>query len=138
MWDAQLASLLGQADIRVGDITGFDSMAEIAASVLSQAPQRFSLAGLSMGGIVAMEMWRQQPERIERLALLDTNFRADAAARRDMRNRQVREARQGNLEIILRDELKPNYLAREHRDNLELLGKLLQMGLDLGEEVFVH
>lgn len=138
MWAAQLAALSGQVDISVGDITGFESMAEIAASVLEQAPEKFALAGLSMGGIVAMEMWRQQPQRIQRLALLDTNFRADAPHRQEMRDRQILEARQGNLQTLLCDELKPNYLALEHRDNLQLLDELLQMGMDLGEEVFVR
>ncbi len=138
MWEAQLASLSGQVDISVGDISGFESMAEIAAAVLDQAPDKFALAGLSMGGIVAMEMWRQQPQRIERLALLDTNFRADAPHRREIRDRQILEARQGKLQTLLCDELKPNYLAREHRDNLQLLDELLEMGMDLGKEVFVR
>ena len=138
MWAAQLRSVSALADIKVGDITRCDSIAGIAASVLLQAPEYFSLAGLSMGGIVAMEMWRQQPQRIERLALLDTNFRADAPERQAIRNRQIPAAAQGGLESILRDELKPNYLAQEHRSNLALLDELLQMGLDLGDDVFVR
>jgi pimeloyl-ACP methyl ester carboxylesterase len=92
---------------------------------LDNAPQQFALAGLSMGGIVAMEMWRQAPQRIERIALLDTNFHADTDEKRTMRNRQIDEVRQGSLGAILRDELKPNYLARCHRDNTVLLDDVL-------------
>ena len=55
--------------------TGHDTMAALAAEVLRCAPERFALAGLSMGGIVAMEVLRQAPDRVDRLALLDTNPR---------------------------------------------------------------
>ncbi len=58
--------------------TGFDSVRAIAADILGRAPQAFALAGLSMGGIVAMEIVRQAPLRVSRLALLDTNPLADA------------------------------------------------------------
>ncbi|MCB1457084.1 MAG: hypothetical protein KDJ51_13165, partial [Nitratireductor sp.] len=54
---------------------------------------RFSVAGLSMGGIVAMEMAGMAPERIERLALLDTNHLADAPGRFEIRNRQISDVR---------------------------------------------
>src|SRR3989338_4620925 len=56
--------------------TKAETMADLAALILRDAPDRFALAGLSMGGIVAMEVLRQAPERVERLALLDTNPRA--------------------------------------------------------------
>ena len=67
--------------------TKAETMADLAALILRDAPDRFALAGLSMGGIVAMEVLRQAPERVERLALLDTNPRAETAqaqARRGM------------------------------------------------------
>ena len=89
-----------------------------------------------MGGIVAMEMWRQAPERIERMALLDTNFRADAPERKSIRDRQMEDVAGGELEAVLRDELKPNYLADCHRGNLALLDEVLAMGLSLGPEIF--
>jgi pimeloyl-ACP methyl ester carboxylesterase len=93
---------------------------------------------LSMGGIVALEMWRQAPQRIERLALLDTNYRADTPQRRQLRNQQITRAAKGELENILRNELKPNYLARLHRNNTPLLDEVLAMGIELGESVFIE
>jgi pimeloyl-ACP methyl ester carboxylesterase len=61
----------------VADHTVSDKLAVIARSILAAAPDRFALVGLSMGGYIAFEMLRQAPERITRLALLDTNARAD-------------------------------------------------------------
>ncbi len=69
----QIAHLSDAAEITVGDLATDDSIAGMARTVLASAPQRFALAGLSLGGIVAFEIMRQAPERVSRLALLDTN-----------------------------------------------------------------
>jgi pimeloyl-ACP methyl ester carboxylesterase len=68
-----------------GDLTQDDSIATMAERVLSAAPPEFALAGLSMGGYVALEIMRQDPERVLRLALLDTSARPDNAARAEQR-----------------------------------------------------
>ena len=60
-------------------------MADIAKSILKAAPERFPLAGLSMGGYIACEMIRQAPERVSKLALLDTGARADPPERKQLR-----------------------------------------------------
>lgn len=138
LWQAQLETFGADYDCRVGDITGAESIAEIAAQVLAAAPGSWSVAGLSMGGIVALEMWRQAPERITRLALLDTNDRADTPEKRDMRDAQMQSVLAGGLAEVLREELKPNYLACVHRDNTALLDEVLAMGIDLGQEVFMR
>lgn len=138
MWSHQFRSFSGEIQVQVGDIGVADSVQEIARDVLSEAPPTFALAGLSMGGIVALEMWRQAPERIERLALLDTNYRADTGERKLLRDRQIRQVEEGQLRQILRDELKPNYLAIQHRNNTKLLDELLAMGQRLGDQVFIR
>jgi pimeloyl-ACP methyl ester carboxylesterase len=60
-------------------------MAGIARSILAAAPERFALAGLSMGGYIAYEIMRQTPGRVTKLALLDTGSRADAPERKEQR-----------------------------------------------------
>src|SRR6266850_2066051 len=78
LWQAQIGAL--EADIKcwVADHTRSDTMAGVAADVLRDAPfERFALAGLSMGGYVALEIVRQAAQRVDRLALLDTSARAD-------------------------------------------------------------
>ena len=72
VWAPQVAALSDRAEIFISSFYGFDSLGAMAASVLARAPARFSLAGHSMGGRVAFEIFRQAPERVERLALLDT------------------------------------------------------------------
>jgi pimeloyl-ACP methyl ester carboxylesterase len=69
----QIVHLADIAAISVGDLTRDDSVAGMAETVLAAAPPHFGLAGLSLGGIVAFEIMRRAPERVVRLALLDTN-----------------------------------------------------------------
>ena len=90
-----------------------------------------------MGGIVAMAMVSQQPQRITRLALLDTNHHADPPERLEVRNRQIDQVRNGHLRDVIVEEMKPNYLAEANRGKQELLDLLIDMAMDLGPDVFV-
>ena len=72
LWVYALDNLQHLAEMRVPDLTRQDSLAAMARHVLDQAPPRFALAGLSMGGYLAFELWRQAPQRIERLAFVNT------------------------------------------------------------------
>lgn len=75
----QIAGLADIADVRVGDLTRDDSIGAMAARVLASLPPRFALAGLSLGGYVALEIMRRAPDRVSRLALLDTSARPEPA-----------------------------------------------------------
>lgn len=77
LWRHQIAALSNIADIRVGDLTRDDSVGAMAARVLAGAPPSFALAGISLGGYVALEIMRRAPERVTRLALLDTSARPE-------------------------------------------------------------
>lgn len=134
----QVAALADLAPVSVADLTGADTVEGLAEAVLAAAPDRFALAGLSMGGIVAMEVCRQAPERVTRLALLDTNHRAETPERRALRGPQVERALGGGLRAVLAEELAPLYLAPENRGRTDLLELVVAMGLDLGPEVFAR
>lgn len=138
LWSQQVAALAADCRVHCGDLTRDNSITAIAERVLDAAPPRFALAGLSMGGIVALEIMRSAPERVERLALLDTNFRADNPERKVQRNRQLTELETLGLEQLVREELLPAYLADGHPDTQHILNEVLDMGLRLGDEVFVR
>ena len=80
LWRHQIAGLADVADVRVGDLTRDASIGAMAERVLAGAPARFALAGLSLGGYVALEIVRRAPERVSRLALLDSSARPETAA----------------------------------------------------------
>ncbi|WP_397541401.1 alpha/beta fold hydrolase [Roseovarius salis] len=74
---AQVMAFSPRLAVTVAPVTGGDRVEEIASRLLDVLPRRFSLVGLSMGGIVAMELLRRAPDRITRLALMDTNALAE-------------------------------------------------------------
>ena len=114
---------------------GADQMAVLARTFLRDAPPHFALAGLSMGGILAMEVLSQAPERVERLALLDTNPLAELPDVQARREPQILRALKGDLAGVMRDEMKPNYLAKGP-GKTEVLDLCLDMALTLGPQVF--
>ena len=137
LYAPQIAALSRDRALMVAPLTGNDTIAALAAEVLVHAPPFFALAGLSMGGIVAMEIMAQAPGRVARLALLDTNPRAELPQAQARRQPQVDRARGGELAAIMRDEMKPNYLADGPRKS-EILDLCMEMALDLGPEVFAR
>jgi pimeloyl-ACP methyl ester carboxylesterase len=137
LWSHQKAALSGLAEVRISDLTQDDSMAGLAKRVLADAPQRFALAGLSMGGYVAMEILRQAPERVERLALFDTTARPDTPEQTQRRLDAIALAKAGGFERIMPGMLPllvhPDHLA------LERVGGLAKdMALAVGAEAFVR
>ncbi len=137
LFEPQIAAFSTQRAVHVAPIGGHDSVAGIAAEVLQNAPPRFALMGLSMGGIVAMEILRQAPQRVARIALLDTNPKAehpDVAAGRDP---QIAKVMSGELIAVMRDEMKPNYLT-DGPTRSAILDLCMAMARDLGPDVFVR
>ena len=133
----QIAELCRTRYVACAPISEFDSVTALAKDVLGNAPPMFALAGLSMGGIVAMEMLRLAPERIERIALIDTNPLAESETVKARRLPQIEAVKNGRLAEVMRDEMKPNYLTDGPRRG-EVLDLCMDMALGLGPQVFVN
>jgi pimeloyl-ACP methyl ester carboxylesterase len=125
-------------DMVHADLTLDDSIVGMAERVLEAAPPRFVAIGLSMGGIVAFQIARLAPRRIQGLVLLDTTPNADTPEKREMRVRQQKSVQAGKLAQVVADELKPNYLAEANRLRVDLLDRAHAMSLRLGPDVFVR
>lgn len=137
LFGPQIADLSRDHTVVCAPITHGERIEEIASGLLDQLPRRFALAGLSMGGIVAMEILRRAPDRVSRLALMDTNPLAETPQVAAARDPQIARARAGRLEEVMRDELKPNYLAPgPHRS--DVLAIVMEMARGLGVDVFVR
>ena len=133
----QIEGLSESIRIIVADISGYSTVHELAAEVLKKSPPKFDLLGHSMGGIVAMEMYSQEPNRIEKLVLMDTNPKAELEEVKAMRDPQMKAAREGKLVDVMRDEMKPNYLdASDNRESI--LHTCMEMAKSMGTEVFMN
>lgn len=126
LWRRQ-ADDLGQAHI--ADLTLDSSIADMAARVLAQAPTHFALAGLSMGGYVALEIMRQASERVTRLALVDTSAAPDSPDRQEQRRRAIKTLGLGRF-VGVTDAMLPQLVHPRH-----VKGPVGQMVRDMAREV---
>jgi len=113
------------------------TMTEIAAAILRDAPERFALAGFSMGGYIVFEMLRQAPERVTRLALIDTMARLDAPDRLLKRHDGIRLAQAGKHRQLV----AANYPDSVHPDHVNDAGIReisIRMAVENGPEVYVQ
>ncbi len=133
----QLPALWRFGPVTIADNTRDDSMPAIAQRLLAAAPPRFALAGLSMGGYIAFEVMRRAPERVARLALLDTAARADTPEQSQRRGEQMALARSGRLAEVVEQQL-PALLNRAHRGDERLTRIVWQMAEEAGAEAFVR
>ena len=137
LFGPQIAALSSEHSITIGCLTSDETIEAMAERVLADAPGRFALAGLSMGGIVAMEIVRRAPKRVNRLALMDTNPLAETPQIAASREPQIVAVRTGKLERVLVVERKPNYLA-PGPNREEVLALVMDMARHLGPDVFVR
>ena len=136
LFGPQIAAFSGWRTLVCMPIVGRASVKDLAADVLANAPKRFALAGLSMGGIVAMEVLRQEPKRVDRIALMDTNPLAEDDQIKALRLPQMVKVRAGALGTVMRDEMKPHYLS-ETPQRQSILDLCMEMALSLGPHVFL-
>lgn len=133
----QLVDLGRDHVVSVAPLTGGERIEDIAGAILPALPERFALAGLSMGGIVAMELMRRVPEKITRLALMDTNALAETPAGAAALEPLIIGAKAGKLDETMRKLVQPEHLA-PGPGRLAVMNELLQMAQSLGPEVFVN
>ena len=138
LWCDQIAGLSDVADCRVQDLTRGNSLAELAQAVLADAAQRFALAGFSLGGYVAQEIARIAPERIERLALLDTSMKPDTPDRAAMRRALNDAARTPGRFHGFGERLLQTYLHPANLRDAAITGRIRAMTERLGPEVFLR
>lgn len=128
------APLLAELDhdaVSVVPLAGASSALEMARHILQTAPDRFALLGFSLGGIVALEMAAQAPERIERLALVDTTARPDPEANAAVRRSAAEKAAADGMDGYVLDGWT-SLVAPANRENQRLKDAILAMARDAG------
>ncbi len=133
----QIEELGTDTEVYIADISKYSSIQELASDVLENSPPKFFLVGHSMGGIVAMEMCSQEPDRIEKLVIMDSNPKPELEETKLKREPQIKNVISGNLAQVMKEEMKPNYLADSYKQK-DILNTCMEMALTLGPEVFVR
>jgi pimeloyl-ACP methyl ester carboxylesterase len=138
LWEHQLEHLTDVSDPFVSMLTEADTIEGMAESVLKHAPERFALAGLSLGGIVAMEVIRQAPERVTRLALLDSNPHGPKPEQLESWKDLISKVKSGQFQSIVEENLLPNLIHPSRQEDSSLVSTIRDMAEDIGPEVYVQ
>jgi pimeloyl-ACP methyl ester carboxylesterase len=136
LWAHQVAAFGRARQVLLGDLTQDETIARMAERVLAAAPPRFALAGLSLGGIVALEVIRRAPKRVDRLALLDTTARPPTVAQREYWQALSALATTAGLETVVRERLLPSLLTHNGRNDPEMVAMVEAMARDIGSTAY--
>ena len=137
LYAAQLPALWRCGPVTIAVHHRDDSMAAIAQRILASAPPRFALVGLSMGGYIAFEIMRQAPQRVARLALLDTMALPDTPEASSARRTQMALAEAGGLEQVV-DNLWPRLVHARRQGDRALRAVVGAMAADVGSQGYLH
>jgi pimeloyl-ACP methyl ester carboxylesterase len=137
LYAEQVPALWRFGPVQVADHTRDDSMDAIAARILTQAPPRFALVGLSMGGYIALTIVRQAPARVHKLALLDTSARPETPEQSERRKPQIALAQGGRFAEV--PALQFSVFVHRNRQHDEALkGRVRIMAEETGAEAFLR
>jgi len=137
LYAAQIPALWRLASVMVADHRRGETMAEIARQILAAAPSRFRLAGLSMGGYIALEIMRQAPARVAKLALLDTSARPEALEQTERREKLIALAQKGHF-LEINNVLWPVLVDPSRQSDAALRAAIDRMAEESGAEAFIR
>lgn len=137
LYAPQIPALWQFGPVTVADHRRDATIEGIARRILAAAPPRFALAGLSMGGYIAFSMVELAPERVAKLALLDTSARPDSPEQTTAREKIIATAQAGKLSDVV-DALIPRFLHKARQGDEGLKRIVREMAADTGVEAFVH
>lgn len=137
LWEHQSRYLSETADIKIADVTRSETIFGMAEAVLAMAPEKFALAGLSMGGYVSLEIMRRAPERVTKLALLDTSARSDTEEQNRRRHNFIQLLREGGFDEVI-STLLSLFVHPDRMQDEQLCNNIKEMNRRVGPEIFMR
>ena len=135
-WEKACQALRGDWPRVFVDYRFEESISAMAAKALASVDGAVIPIGLSMGGIVALEIWRQAAGRVTALAIFDTDPGADTLERRRKRDAQIRSATEGDFCAMVKSQLIPGYFSTIQPSGAWLNDTVIAMALDQGVAAF--
>lgn len=136
IYSEQIRALSNEHAVMLAPTTRGERMEEVASQILTWAPAKFALAGMGMGGMVAMEILRRAPDRVTRIALIATSAQPDTPEVAAAREPQIIAARSGRFDDVVQHELHSTWLA-PNTDKPAVIRLLKDMGQSLGPDVYI-
>ena len=137
LFEHQIAALSDIADCIVPELWHYNTIGAMAEAALAADPPRFALAGFSMGGYVAFEILRRAPEKVQRLALIDTQATPDSAESIARRHGLMEQTHIGRFHGV-QPSMLPHIVHRSHLDDSAITQPILDMAREIGAEGFLR
>jgi len=137
----QVGALADLAEIVVPDwrrapLTIWDTWASAARWIVDQMPPgKFALAGLSLGGMLAVEIMQIAADRVTKLALLDTGMRNQDETERAIRRARIRLANEGHFELVLGLQMS-RFIPAYRLPDKTLVDEVMTMCGEIGVEIY--
>ena len=138
LYNLQMNYLNHHYNITVADHTKFETISQIAEDILvNQAPDKFVLGGLSMGGYIAQEILRQAPDRVMGLILMNTSARSDTPEQTARRTAIMNATQSGRFKGVT-EHLIPNLIHPEALKNPLITNVIIDMAQEVGRDAFIR
>ena len=135
LFTPQISALQDEVEISIAETTGMDSITSMAERLLDEQSGRFILAGLSMGGYVALEVIRLAPKRIKGMGLLSTAADQDTDKKKRLRKELIRLSSIGRFKGVT-PRLLPQFLSPAALEDERLTSRVMDMAAEVGQENF--
>lgn len=133
----KIPNLWKHSSVTIPSILEGSSLTEMAKDIIQKAPSYFSLAGMSMGGFICLEIMKLAPERVSRLALLNSSARPETEEQKKMRENLLNKTTLENFEEILKNMATTGvHKSRQHDKNL--INTIIRMGKETGFDAYVR
>jgi pimeloyl-ACP methyl ester carboxylesterase len=133
----QIADLADLVEVVVPELWHYDTIGDMAQAALDAAPGSFALGGFSMGGYVSLEIMRRAPDRVERLALMDTQAVPDSPEASARRRGFIEQSKMGRFHGV-QPSLLPQIVHRSRLDDASVVQPILDMSKDVGAKGFIN
>jgi pimeloyl-ACP methyl ester carboxylesterase len=137
VFEPQIAALSRHLPITILPTSKRDNVEEAATEILEALPNKFSLCGLGLGGVIAIEMLRLAPERVRRIALINTSAQADTPNEAAAREPKMVAAKSGRFGEIVKEEFAPAFFHPSSR-RTDLVVRMTEMGRAIGAEAYLR
>ena len=137
LFEAQIADLADVVDVVVPELWHYDTISAMAEAALDAAPGNFSLGGFSMGGYVSLEIMRRAPDRVDRLALMDTQAVPDSPESSARRRGFIEQTKMGRFHGV-QPSLLPQIIHRARLDDASIVQPILDMSKEVGAKGFIN
>jgi len=138
LWAAQVQALNDVAEIKVIDTAQYDNLADLARYVHTIMPEHFAVAGLSYGGIVALAVWRHNPQAISHLGLFDTTPHPPTSEKRLAQAEQVQVAKAGQFQKVIQQHAETLLALANHQHKEVYYATIMAMASQVGIRGFAN